>query len=100
MDKKFRDTMDTVVTAVRNERSESFMKTHQQISPTVSVPQKVFCTSDNDVSAIFGKGLKDFESHFVHTDAIQTLAVFASEVEKDAFIALESEFLNKLVTTL
>jgi hypothetical protein len=109
VDKEFKEKMDDIIKSVQDLWYKSFIETLTNIRKYRLIPKKIFITADADSAPIFLDILKRnistelnvpqdmFDVVFLGKNLVEPTVSSIDDQHTDAFIALESTFLNKIL---
>jgi hypothetical protein len=108
-DQEFTEKISGIMDEAQTLWAQTFIQTLQKIKAYQLIPKKIFLTADADCSAVFIESLRqpmpaeldvpqnNFEVVFLGSSVVEPLAYSDDSEPLDAFIALESTFLNRIV---
>jgi hypothetical protein len=109
-EEKFAAKIEAVLTETKHEWLTALTQTLQTVSKDYTVPKKVFVTVDADLAHFFIDALKQempiefaipqnmFDVMFLNSEKVSLFTHVAPKVSSDSFLALESIFLQKIVS--
>jgi cell division ATPase FtsA len=107
-DKVFIEKMKNVLTGTQEFWFTAFLKTVKEFKQSHMLPKKIFITADADVAYIFKEALSapmpeelnmpenKFEVIILDSEIVKAIAQVAGGVSRDAFLSIDSQFLNKI----
>ncbi len=102
-----RKKLDPVMSDLKTKWLESFQKSLANISNDISIPSKIFISIDKEFSDFFLEIIKTeqfnqytlteskFEATFLNTQALNGLAVFKDNADRDPFTIIEAIYINR-----